>query len=482
MNIVDPILFQARLNPEGLAICTPGTVRSTVSYGQLVHLMNNIARRAIWEGLKSGDTAAIFVKDKIFHSAIILALTRLGIITVSGRSIPFPRELKTDAVISDGVRSVADGAKLIVVNPEWMEGDGKPMSDGRVYQGAADDVCRIVLTSGSTGDAKGVAFTHRMITERNNRYLYIKGDRFSHSSRLFCDLGLASNPGFRFLVYMLTKGGTIFFYGDSPESTLQAFGLYRIQNMFISTSGLAEYLKFFEAHSEFPCDFDHITTGGSVISKSMAQRVRARMSPLLYSAYGATEACTMALAPLHAIEDTPGAVGWMTPDVTIDIVDESDRPVPHGKEGIVRVRSPYVVKQYVGDPPGGRYALRNGYFYPGDIGYLTEERLLVVLGRDNLVLNVGGDKVAPEIVENVIGSFPRINDVAVFTHANELGIPELYALIASHEPIDEKALLSHCGQRLERGFIPRHFVRVEKIPRNDAGKIERHRLAEVGKA
>jgi acyl-CoA synthetase (AMP-forming)/AMP-acid ligase II len=480
MNIVDPIIFQARMNPEGLAICTPGTELHSVTYAQLVRIMNNIGRRALWEGLKRGDTVAILVQEKIFHAAILLALTRLGIVTVSARSTTLPKELAVTAVVTDRIAAFENAGRVLVVDLGWTEGDGKPMADRAVYQGEHDDICRIVLTSGTTGEAKGVAFSHRMVTERNARYHFIKGDRFAFSSRMYCDLGLASNPGFRFLVYMLTKGGTIFFHGDSPEGTAQAFDLYKIQNMFAGPAGLAEYLKFFEQFDEFQCHFDHITAGGGVMSKSLCERVRARMTPVLYLSYGATEACTMAAAPTHLIEDTPGAVGWVAPGVTIEIVDESDRVLPPGKEGIVRVRSAYVVPGYVGDPPAGRRSLRDGYFYPGDIGYLTADQLLVILGRDNLVLNLGGDKVAPEVVEQVLLSFRGIEDAAVFTRHEELGVPELAALIVSRASLDEEAIAAHCGEKLGAGFVPRRFVRVDRIPRNEAGKIERHRLPEVG--
>ncbi len=480
MNIVDPIIFQARMNPDGLAICTPGTAPESVSYRQLDHIMNNIARRALWEGLKSGDRVAIAVKEKIFHAAIILALTRLGIVTVSARSPTIPKELGVNAVITDTAASFENAGTVIVADLGWTQGDGKPMADRQVYQGKEDDVCRIILTSGTTGESKGVAFTHNMVTDRIGRHFFIKGNRFSNASRIYCDLGLGSAPAFQFLFYSLTRGGSIFFYGDSAESTVQAFELYKIQNMFAAPSGLAEYLQFFENFPEFQCSFDHITTGGGLLSKSLCERVQARMTPIVYSSYGATEACTVACAPSTAITKIPGAVGWVMPDVTVEIVDEAGRARASGKEGLIRVRSRYVAKGYFGDPPGAQ-SLRDGWFYPGDLGYLNGDDMLVVLGRDNAVLNVKGDKVAPEIVEEAIMSFGAIIDAAVFTRMSDLGIPELYAAIVCRSAINEDALRAHCGPRLERAFLPVRFIQVDKIPRNEMGKIERHRLQEVAK-
>ena len=468
------------MNPEGLAICTPGARINSVSYAGLVYMMNNVVRRAVWEGLKAGDVVGIHVADKILHAAILLALTRLGIVTVSMRSPKLPAELAVKAVVTDRRTAFENGGRMILADPGWAEGDGKPMPDTRVYRGGDEDICRIILTSGTTGEAKGVGFTHNMITGRIGRHNFIKGNRFSSVSRFYCDLGLASAPAFQFLFYFLTKGATIFFFGESPESTMQAFELYKVQSMFVAPSGLAEYLKFFEAYDQFQCNFDHISVGGGLLSRSLAERVQARMSPLVYSSYGATEACTVACAPSTAIASVAGAVGWVMPDVTVEIVDEADRAVASGKEGVIRVRSRYVVAGYVGNSAGGGDSLRDGWFYPGDTGYLTADGMLVVLGRKTAVMNVGGDKIAPERIEEVIKAYAGVEDVAVFTRMDELGVNELWAAVVSRAPVDDNALRAHCVQRLEAAFVPVRFVAVEKIPRNDMGKIERARLATLG--
>ena len=101
MNIVDPILFQCRYNPAAPAICAPGTELDLVSYGRLEQFIHNIGRRALSSGLMPGQVVAIFVRDKIFHAAIVLGLTRLGIVTLSGRSEPLPLGLRVDAAIAD---------------------------------------------------------------------------------------------------------------------------------------------------------------------------------------------------------------------------------------------------------------------------------------------------------------------------------------------------------------------------------------------
>ena len=98
-----------------------------------------------------------------------------------------------------------------------------------------------------------------------------------------------------------------------------------------------------------------------------------------------------------------------------------------------------------------------------------------------MLLNVGGDKINPEIVEEVLSSHPAIADCAVVNIPNELGIEEIHALIVARAVFDEAELRKYCGQKLQRVFTPVRFVVVERVPRNDMAKIERGRLMELMK-
>jgi acyl-CoA synthetase (AMP-forming)/AMP-acid ligase II len=479
MNIVDPIVFHAKLNPDAMAICVPGAARESVAYGELVRMMNNVGRMALSLGLMRGDTVAILVADKIFHAAMILGLAHVGIVTVSARTPKLPKELGVQAVITDAPARFENVGRVIVADMLWTMGDGKPLADHRAYRAADDDLCRIILTSGTTGEAKGVAFTHANLRERLARYEYVRGGRFPLSARLFCGLGITTSLTFIYMLRMLSRGATIFLYGDSPESTLQSFGLYQVQNMVAAPATLAEFLKIYEMQPAFQCGFDHVMSAGGYLSPAFSARLRARMGANLFCGYGATETGEAAFGPAQIVANIPGAVGYLVPGASIEAVDDAGNVLAPGKGGIVRVRTAHTVSGYVGAPKETEQAFRDGWFYPGDIGYLTEDRMLVILGRDKSVLNVGGDKVRPELVEEAIKSFASIQDAAVFSVADELGIAKLWAAIVTPAAVDESALRSHCTQQLGGAFVPTRFVQVRALPRNDMGKVERDRLPEL---
>src|SRR5262245_35585638 len=208
MNIVDNILYQCRFQAPALALAAPGTALSRVSYRRLEMLIHNVSRRAAAFGLARGHVVALFIKEPVLHAAILLGLTRLGVATVSGRNPELPAVLKIAALITD-LNFPYQAPMVLRADFGWTEGDGTPVPDERIGETRADDPCRIVLTSGTTGDAKAVALSHRMVAERIARHQVVFGDILPQCARTYCDLGLATSLGFQFLVYVLGRGGAM---------------------------------------------------------------------------------------------------------------------------------------------------------------------------------------------------------------------------------------------------------------------------------
>ena len=483
MNIVEPILFQSRQNPPAAALCAPGTALNVISYARLAQFIHNIGRRALATGIRPGQIVAIQVKDHIFHTAIALALARMGVATLSVADLELPAGLRVDSAITDAPASIGNWANLPMVLADlgWTEGDGKPI-DERFVSAGAGAIARIVLTSGSTGVPKAIAISHAALMRRYGRYLFAFGHSFAACSRFFSDMGLGQSAAFELLLYFLSRGGTFFLPGASPMDSLQTFDLYKVQGLFASPGALSGILKFYEANSAFRSGFEVILTAGSPLPRSLSERIRARLGSNLVVVYGTSETATVAAAPAHAVIDPPGAVGHVMPDITVEIVDGSGRALPRGQEGSLRIRSPAMVQEYLGDPEQTRVSFRDGYFHPGDLGYVNQDGILVISGREKEVLNLGGVKIRPQLVEDVLGAFAAVDQAAVVGVPNSFGIEELWGLIVPRGPLDEKALLAHCQKRLAPLFCPVRFVSIERLPRNQNGKIDRARLLPLAHA
>ena len=480
MNIIDPILRQCRLNAEQPALCAPGTRFDLATYAQLEYMINNLTRAMLPLGFQPGQVIGILVQDKIFHIALMLALTRIGVVTMACSGGSLPAEIDVTAVITDSSEPLTGAKRIILATLDWVKGSANPVVDPRLYKATGDETCRVFLTSGSTGTPKGIALSHRMLAGRNVQFDYAFGGSWPSHSRIYCDLGLNSEPAFRFLLFMLMRGGMIMFYGTDEMVTEQSLDLFGIQSMVTSPRGLAEHLKFYE-HINMRCSLEHILAMGGSVPPELLERVWRRMCPHVFNDYGATEVGSVASADLREVNDTPGRTGYVVPPASVEIVNERGNPIAANTEGTVRLRTPYMASGYVGQPDTTALFFRDGWFYPGDFGYLTQDNLLVITGRQETRINVGGDKINPEIVESVLTGFPGIRDAAVLPLPNALGIQEIHALIQAEGAFDREALRAHCQTNLHRMFVPVRFVAVDRIPRGETGKIERGNLLELAK-
>ena len=115
----------------------------------------------------------------------------------------------------------------------------------------------------------------------------------------------------------------------------------------------------------------------------------------------------------------------------------------------------------------------------GYLGYVDAAGLLVISGRAKTVLNLGSFSIKPEIIEEAVASFPGIEEAAVLSLPNELGVDEPWALVVARGAFDEEALRRHCEGRLNDIAVPVRFITVDSLPRSGQGKIERRRLAEI---
>jgi acyl-CoA synthetase (AMP-forming)/AMP-acid ligase II len=474
MNIVDPILFQCRQQPPVAAISVPGAEIGLISYRRLAVFIHNISRRLAATGLRPGQLVAVSIENQIFHIAMLLALARLGMASVSTRAAA-RLALPVDGFITDKILPAGVVDRLILADMSWTEGDGIPVDAPPVRP---DDLCRVILTSGTTGEPKGVPINHRLLADRIARHTTVFGVRAADCQRIYSDMPITTSLGFQFLLATLWRGGTYFLPGDSFESTLTAMEQYRTQCVLAPPSGLELLLKWFEVTPAYQSNLEVVISGGDLLSQTLSRRVRARMCSHLVSAYGSTEASITATASAHEIDRVAGAVGYLTPGVRAQIVDRDGVVQPPGREGLLRIRSEFAVDRYLGEPSGSERVFRDGWFQPGDFATLDAEGLLVITGRDKNVLNIGGDKISPEVIEAVVGAFPSVAEVAVASLPNAIGNHEIVAVVVGNGEINLEALRKHCAAQLSPQFVPAHFAVTDHLPRNDMGKIDRPQLVE----
>src|SRR5712672_266873 len=460
MNIVDLVLYQCRQRPPAPALCAPGSDLNVVSYARLERFIHNISRRGRALGLARGDVAAIFIRDPILHIAFILGLSRIGVVTLSARNPNLPKELHVAAAISETPIVFNNASRVIIADGSWIAGDGIALEDSHVRGGEDEYLERIALTSGTTGEARAVGFSQQMVLARIYHYFWVLGAAMFNCSRIFVDPGLATAFGYFAVLYVLARGGMVIFRGLEPIETMQAFGLYKVQGVIAAPAAVAEFADYYNQAPPFASGLEAIYMGGSLLSQVLSDRIRAELCSNLNYGYGSTEAGIVAVASAKVVTSIRGAVGYVAPALAVEAADDAGRALPAGEAGRIRIRGPLCVDGYVGDPDASAKTFKDGWFYPGDLGAVTADRMLTILGRETAVLNVGGDKINPERIEHVLMSFPAVAQAGVVGVTDPLGIERICAAVVWRSQAAETGLRGHCQKFLPAEFVPSRFVTV----------------------
>jgi bile acid-coenzyme A ligase len=197
----------------------------------------------------------------------------------------------------------------------------------------------------------------------------------------------------------------------------------------------------------------------------------------VYELYGATEGIGVTLARGDEWLARPGTVGRGVL-TQIRIVDGKGSSAPPGTSGTIYMRTPHPADRsgYLGD-----HAIAttpDGYATVGDHGHLDPDGYLYLQPRDHDTINVGGEKVDPDEVETALRDHPAVADAAAIAipHHTLGSVVGAHIVLFPGATVRKAELAAHCGQRLARYKIPKHFTFTDQVPRTAAGKIQRWRL------
>jgi len=475
MNIVEPIFAQCRNKPSELALCAPGTEFNLVSYARLQRSVDNICRRIIAAGIVPHSRIAVTIEDPILHAMTVIALTRLGIVTVSAgnRTVQWP--FKVDGAIADREHG-PPASNTLIADAGWTDGDDQPLAEKHLYRAAPGDLCRIFLRPGSDRRQTAVAITHGALATRLDRQKLFLGRHAPFCDRTHLDLPLRRPIGFQVMLGTLWRGGALVITWD-VQKTLAALPVYKVQNMVAAPQTLAKFADALQSYSGY-CSALSAVFSLRGMGPELSDWVRARLCSNLTVGYVAPDATMVASMPAAELASAdPGAVGYVLPGVVAEIVDDEDGALPSGEDGNLRIRSDYGIKEYFEDPDATRRVFRNGWFYPGDRGYLTADNMLVLSNA-----NDGGGATNVERIEQILSKHTNVVQCGVLAVADEFGKEEFCALVVPRSYFDVEALRSYCNARLPGSLVPARFVAVSQLPRDDAGGIDRAKLPQLLKS
>jgi acyl-coenzyme A synthetase/AMP-(fatty) acid ligase len=269
-------------------------------------------------------------------------------------------------------------------------------------------------------------------------------------------------------------------FAPDPKTYLRFISTHGIEAIAASPQQVLGLLEELEKGARYPLgSLKEIRVAGGLLSGELARRVQSRLCRNLTIEYGATETSLMALANYDMIADTPNAVGYVLPAVTLEIVDEANAVVSVGDEGLVRCRTNYFANVFAANNPDRAQEAADTWWYSGDLGRLTPEGMLCIGGRADDVINSGGVKALATVLDAVLCRCPGVKDAGTCAVRDRSGIDVVWTGVVAEEGVDQAAIKTFLAESGEFPIEPKEILLIDKVPRNDLGKIQRHKLKEV---
>ena len=447
------------------------------------------AMRAL--GLAPGDRVGVIALNSDRYLELYLGLPAAGYVLVPVNSRLAAAEMR--AILDDaGVRmvftdarypGVAGGPRSLTIPDDYEDliasADEVPLGDGV----AENDLAALFDTSGTTGAAKGAMHTHRSLV--SSALHFMATWPFDGQTRWLVASPMFHTGGILATLATVWAGGThVIMPRFDPQLAVDLIERESITHTLLVPTMLAAAAGAQLARPRDVSTLRYLSHGASPISSETLRRTReAFPGAELLHVYGTTETTpiTTLLPHEERILDTPLIRSCGRPAVGVEmrIVDDAMAGLPPGAIGQLTVRSPSVMAGYWRKPEATAEVMRGDWYLTGDLGYMDEESHVFLVDRAKDMIVSGGENIYSTEVEDALGSYPGVQEVAVF------GVPDprwgeaVYAVVFSSQQVTAEELAAHCRERIAGFKVPRRIeVCTGPLPKSAAGKILKRKLRE----
>lgn len=433
----------------------------TITYDELYYIICVNQEKMMNAGIKQGDTVILKEKNQLEFILMFLTLLSLGCYVV-----PLAYDLN-DYELEKAVKATQAknllmyqisydiaAAKINNIIPQRFD-----EKNSGIYH----------MTSGSTGSEKFCIRTLDSIIGEGEIYcntfnchkedIILSPAPLNHSYALGAVIFPALLSGA--CVYTLS--------GMSPKNVLSVIEECKV-SIVILVPVIAKMLCM--VRQTYNCSSVRLVLAGAgKVTKQLDERFREKFHIGICGNYGSTE--TGGLISRAASEDID-SLGSPMPGVYVKVCDENGNELPIGCEGELFVKSKGIMKKYLNgvDNPFDQ----EGYFGMEDIAVIQENSLVYLKGRKKYFINIGGKKINPIEVENVIHEMSSVKECIVYGVKRNNGDEVVKALVVPEYEVTEKEIRRYCMKKLSVNKIPKQIQFRKEFPRNSAGKIRRQLL------
>jgi len=479
-----------------------------LSYREFNQEINKLAYSLQKNGIEKGDRVVIVLKNRLEMAALYWAIQKIGAIFT-----PINFRLSTEEVAY--CVNNAD-AKAVIYEPSSQDAalDGKYTRKPLLVSvlGAAgadvtydellnheqenfhrpaihfDDVCLMLYTSGTTGKPKGVPRSHK--NEYSAAIAHIIQNQYVLHEGTLGVMPLYHTMGMRSLLSMAFINGKLVMIPDNDTlKMLTALEKEEISCVYLVPTIIHDLLN----HKDFDTynfqNLRKIGYAGASMTTELTKDCYRKLKPDVFvNHYGSTEVYTFSICDY--LDKKPGCAGkpgfHQQLRVVIPDPDGSSTPddlVSKGTPGeiIVNIDSIEAFKGYWNRPDANEKAIRNGWYFTGDMGVLDEDGDLYVVGRVDDMIISGGENIHPLEVEDVLTSHPEVLEAAVVGVPDErFGEKVVAFVVCRNATLSAAELDHHCkeSESLANFKRPRDYYFVKEIPKSPVGKILRRKMKE----
>jgi 2-furoate---CoA ligase len=485
-------------DPDALAI-VDGSVRLT--YAQWYARISSLVASLDGIGLKPGDHLVSVLQNCEAAATLHWACQLAGIIItpVNWRAkadeLDFclenseARAIAYQAVSAQAVEASTHAPALLRICVGDNAAAGALAFDAMVAEAAADAVPRagadawsvMLYTSGTTSRPKGVPRRHR--AERAAGIAHIAQNLYRRGERTLGVMPLYHTMGVRSLIAMSLIGGT--FVCLPRYDAGQALALIEaeaITNLYLVPTLYHDLVHAREFASADVSSVRKLGFAGASMTDGLLKKLNDAFRPDLFvNHYGSSEIYTFTIdqnAPAK-----PGSAGKAGINQQIRVVRlnaksaaELAKPNEEG-EVIALLAGDESFEGYWRRPDADAKALRDGWYFTGDIGFVDDDGDLFVTGRVDDMIISGGENISPVEIESCLSLHPAVLEVAVVGLADERWGRVVTAFVKRRGPVSEQDLEQFCRTSGLANFKrPRRFVFVDALPKSPVGKLLRRLL------
>ena len=362
------------------------------------------------------------------------------------------------------------------------------LPDRQVAWGGFDEnvPAGLCFTSGTTGDPKGVIYTHRSSYLHTLRLLQADVIGPTASDRILMVVPMFHANGWGLPYAAPAAGASLILPGRDTDGRSLA-RLIRDEAVTIAAGvptvwlGVADQI---DSEGEALPSLKRIIVGGAPMGSQLMTRIEQRIGAIVQTSWGMTELTPLgAIAPAHLPERRAASAGRIAIGLDLLLKDADGKPLAdqRGAEGRLHVKGQSVVNRYHGQ--ANPSVDDDGWFDTGDLAVIDDDGALYITGRSKDLIKSGGEWINPAEIEAIIGGSPAIALAAVIARQDAKWGERPILLVELHETqaISDDELLEPLRGRVPSWWIPDAIVRLTKMPLAGTGKIDKRRLrAEFG--